>query len=131
MLKHRKQRNPPCARRNLLLLDDALPQYVEGVAVGDVDEAPAGVAAVLPRVRQSLGPLPLDHEALAHAAAVPLVPPPAPALADVAVLLNRRSLSSTTFELSHVNGGTDFPQRYIFPFKRLRESHLMASSYHQ
>lgn len=87
MLKHRKQRNPPCARRNLLL-DDALPQYVEGVAVGDVDEAPAGVAAVLPRVRQSLGPLPLDHEALAHAAAVPLVPPPAPALADVAVLLN-------------------------------------------
>ena len=83
-----KNRIPPRARRDLLLRDDALPQDVEGVAIGDGDEPPAGVAAVLPGVRQSLPPPPpLDHKALPDAG-VPLVAPPAPPLADVAVLLS-------------------------------------------
>ena len=76
----------PRAHRRLGLLDDALPEDVEGVAVRDVDESAAGVAAVLPGVRQRPPPPRLHHEALPHAG-VPLVPPPTAALADVAVLL--------------------------------------------
>ena len=79
----------PRAHRSLRLRDDALPEDVEGVAVGHVDEPAAGVAAVFPGVRQCPRRVPrLHHEALPHAG-VPLVTPPTAALADVAVLLRK------------------------------------------
>ena len=78
----------PRAHRSLRLLDDALPEDVEAVAVRHLDESAAGVAAVLPGVRQRPRPPRLHHEALPHAG-VPLVTPPAAALADVAVLLGK------------------------------------------